>query len=121
MGTVIGFALGYALGVKAAPAHEELRKAWQDIAASAEFKELTAGAAQLLQQALQHSETLAAGPVALLSAGNADLLSAWKRMAQSPEVRALISDGMSLLGRVLEQGGAPVAQPSSGRRAAGAR
>ncbi len=117
MGTLIGFALGYALGLKAGPMQEELRKAWQDITASAEFKELTAGAAQLLQNVLQQGEALSAASLPLMNGGDSELASAWKRVTASPEVQVLVSGGMTWLGRVLEQA---AASGAAQQKAAGA-
>ncbi len=44
MGTMMGFLLGYYLGVKAGPkGHEGLQEAWQTITSSEELKDLLTG------------------------------------------------------------------------------
>src|SRR5262245_37952605 len=52
MGALIGFAFGYVVGAKAGPEGlEELRRAWQSISQSEEFKALIATATAYVQNA----------------------------------------------------------------------
>jgi hypothetical protein len=61
MGTIIGFAVGYVLGMRAGPeGYEELRRAWKEIVSSPELRELLSGGLAALGETLRHGRGLLA-------------------------------------------------------------
>lgn len=59
MGTIIGFALGYYLGVKAGPGgFDELVDAWKSISGSQEMRDLLAGGASILRDMLKQGGSI---------------------------------------------------------------
>ena len=118
MGALIGFILGYSLGVKAGPeGYEQLRKAWQEVSNSEEFKGLLSTGTAFLENMLTQSRTTIAGQLEELSAkdgglqqafqkisSNGDLLDAWNRISSSDQFKSLVSNGIAIVGGVLEQG-----------------
>jgi hypothetical protein len=119
MGALIGFILGYSLGVKAGPeGYERLRQAWQEISNSEEFKGLVATGTAFLENMLAQGQANLAGQIAEMSgsnggglqqaiqkmSGNGDLLDAWNRISSSDQFRNLVANGMAIVGGVLEQG-----------------
>jgi hypothetical protein len=65
VGTVIGLALGYYLGVKAGPGGlEELLDAWKTISTSAEVRDMVSGGASVMRDLLQQGGSLVAGRLA---------------------------------------------------------
>jgi hypothetical protein len=130
MGTLIGFVVGYLAGAQAGPeGYQKLRDAWQEIAASEEWQGLVATATGFVQSALARggealSEQLQAttsgaselGRTWRRIAGDADLLEAWTAISESGTLQHLLTDGIELLGGVLEQGRAVLREtPPVGR------
>ena len=120
MGALIGFIVGYSLGVKAGPeGYEKLRQAWQDISNSEEFKGLVATGTAMLENLLTQGRANIASEIdAMISrdggmqkalqtvAGNGDLMEAWSRISNSDQFRDLVSNGIAIVGSALEQGAA---------------
>lgn len=91
MGGLIGFLLGYYVGLKEDPDRlEELQRALGDILASREVQALFAGA----QQA--GTALLARFGEATRQGGPADLARAWKTIVESEEFKAALSGGTAL-------------------------
>jgi hypothetical protein len=117
MGALMGFILGYSLGVKAGPeGYEQLRKAWQEISSSEEFKGLVATGTAFLENMLAQGRANIAGQIAELSAkdgglqqafqkisSHGELLDAWNRISSSDQFRSLLSNGIAVVGGVLEK------------------
>lgn len=120
MGALIGFILGYSLGVKAGPeGYEKLRRAWQDISSSEEFKGLVATGTAMVENLLSQARTNIAGEIEAMTAqdggmqkalqavaGNGELMDAWNRISNSDQFRSLLSNGIAIVGGALEQGAA---------------
>lgn len=61
MGAIIGFALGYVLGVRAGPnGYEELLRSWKVISSSEELRDLVTGGLSALGDALRQGRALLA-------------------------------------------------------------
>lgn len=61
MGAMIGFVLGYWMGVKAGPnGYEELMRAWRTISSSEEIKDMLAGGLAALGDALKQGRAILA-------------------------------------------------------------
>ena len=71
MRVLVGFALGYALGAKmTSGGYEELRRAWQEISESEEFRGAVASARAFVEDAVRQGS----GRLRELAAGGGDLL-----------------------------------------------
>src|SRR5262245_60557140 len=115
MSALIGFVLGYLAGVQAGPAGtDELRRSFQAIVRSEEWKRLSAAASGLVDDVLGQGGAALVEALRALSAnegdggetlrgvgGDGDPLSAWRKLADSPELRDLVSSGKALLDEVL--------------------
>jgi len=65
MGTMIGFLLGYYLGVKAGPnGYEELQASWATITSSAEMRDLVSGGISVARDLLRQGGAIVAGRLA---------------------------------------------------------
>jgi len=118
MGALLGFMLGYVLGAKEGPERfDELRKAWETIVNSEEFKGMIATGTSIFQSTFEEgkmsvAETLGSmlsgnGHLAetiLGFSGNRPLMDAWQTLSKSPEIQALISNGISMIGGLMMQG-----------------
>ncbi|HEV8065075.1 MAG TPA: hypothetical protein VGP46_09595 [Acidimicrobiales bacterium] len=62
MGAMIGFLVGYFLGVKAGPkGYEELREAWQVISTSDEVKDLVSGGMTIVKELARQGGSIVIG------------------------------------------------------------
>jgi hypothetical protein len=62
MGTIIGVVVGYALGSREGPAGwDEVKKAWKEIAKSAEVRDLVIGGVSALRPLLGRAAEILAG------------------------------------------------------------
>jgi len=120
MGALIGFALGYVVGVNAGPnGLAEIQKAWSEISKSDEFQGLLAAITGFAQNLLAEGggavatqlQSLADGQGELFErfAGNGSSKSPWLELSQSPEIRELLQGGTQILGGLLTQGSALMA------------
>jgi hypothetical protein len=117
MGALAGFILGYALGMKAGPqGYEELRKAWQEISSTEEFKGLVAAGTAFLENLLAQGRGTVATQLGAIAApdgelrqawqklsGDGEIIDAWQTISSSGEFRALVSSGLSLINGVLDR------------------
>lgn len=124
MGALLGFMLGYVLGAKAGPeGYDELRKAWETIVNSEEFKGLLGVGTTFVQGMLQQSQQSVGDTLNRLTSdkgelgdawkkfsGNGQLMDAWKVLSQSPEIQSLAATAVSLVGGVIARGQAAMRQ-----------
>jgi len=126
MGALIGFLVGYALGTQAGPESlEQLRRAWEEIAASDEFKGLTATATAFLENALAEASGTVAEEAKQLTTGTGNLGEMWRTISgsgniidvisKSAEFQNVFAAGISVVGGVLEQGMAMLGERSTSR------
>ena len=119
MGALMGFIVGYLAGVKAGPEGlDELKRAWQTIQQSEEFKALLAAALGVAQNAMSKGGSAVVEQVSAIATspseiaetlgvpGGVDLMETVGRLSQNAELQQLLSTGMALLGGALLQGGA---------------
>ncbi len=118
MGALLGFMLGYVLGAKEGPERfDELRKAWETIVNSEEFKGMLATGTSIFQSTFEEgklsvAETLGSmlsgnGHLAetiMSFSGNRPLMDAWQMLSKSPEIQALIANGVAMVGGLMMQG-----------------
>jgi hypothetical protein len=124
MGTLAGFILGYILGAQAGPERlEELRKAWQTIVNSEEFKGLVGAGTAFAGDLMGKAQSVVGGNLLAAAmdnpelrqawvkvSGNSDLLAAFDSISKSPEVQSLLVNGASLVRGVFERGAATLNQ-----------
>ncbi len=61
MGTMLGFLVGYYLGVKAGPkGYEELQEAWKTISSSAEVKDMISGGISISRDVIRQASSMLA-------------------------------------------------------------
>jgi hypothetical protein len=118
MGALLGFMLGYVLGAKEGPERfDELRKAWETIVNSEEFKGMLATGASIFQSTFEEGKLSVAETLgSMLSgnghlaetimgfSGNRPLMDAWQTLSKSPEIQALIANGVAMIGGLMMQG-----------------
>ena len=118
MGALLGFMLGYVLGAKEGPDRfDELRKAWETIINSEEFKGMIATGTSIFQSTFEEGKLSVAETLgSMLSgnghlaetimgfSGNRPLMDAWQTLSKSPEVQALIANGVAMIGGLMMQG-----------------
>jgi hypothetical protein len=116
MGALAGFIVGYIAGVNAGPQGiEELRKAWQTVAASEEFQGLVESATAFLKnflaqgsgQVVEHISTLTSGRSELFKifedGSRKGISEALHKISETPEVQAFFASGAAFLGNVLNR------------------
>ena len=82
MGALLGFMLGYVLGAKAGPeGYDELRKAWETIVNSEEFKGLLGVGTTFVQGMLQQSQQSVGDTLSRLFSDKGQLGDAWKKFS----------------------------------------
>jgi hypothetical protein len=92
MGALLGFIMGYYLGTKAGPErYEELRKAWQTIVNSEEFKDLLATGTAVLGSAVEQGGSMLFPQLRAMSAGNGEVAGAWKTLTEYLDLDALLT------------------------------
>jgi hypothetical protein len=118
MGALLGFMLGYVLGAKEGPARfDELRKAWETIVNSEEFKGMLATGTSMFQSAFEEGKLSVGDTLGSMLSGNGHLaetlasfsssrplMDAWQTLSKSPEIRALIANGVAMIGGLMMQG-----------------
>ena len=88
MRVLVGFALGYALGAKmTSGGYEELRRAWQEISESEEFRGAVASARAFVEDALRQGS----GRLRELAADGGDLSGRLRGLVDAGDVRAIWS------------------------------
>jgi|SRR5271156_140256 len=127
MGALLGFMLGYVLGAKAGPeSYDELRKAWETIVNSEEFKSLLGVGTTFVQGMLQQGQQSLGDTLSGLTSGNGDLgdalkklsgngqlMDAWNIVSQSPELQSLLATGVSFVGGAFERGRAAMREAAN--------
>jgi len=115
MGAILGFMMGYVLGAKEGPERfEELRKAWETIVNSDEFKGMLATGTSIFQSTFEQGKLSVGETLGSLLSGNGNLaetvssfsssrplMDAWQTLSKSPEIQAMIANGVSLLGGLM--------------------
>jgi hypothetical protein len=115
MGAILGFMMGYMLGAKEGPERfEELRKAWETIVNSDEFKGMLATGTSIFQNTLEQGKLSVGEALGSLLSRNGNLaetlssfsssrplMDAWQTLSKSPEIQAMIASGVSLLGGLM--------------------
>jgi hypothetical protein len=115
MGAILGFMMGYVLGAKEGPERfEELRKAWETIVNSDEFKGMLATGTSIFQSTFEQGKLSVGETLGSLLSGNGNLaetvssfsssrplMDAWQTLSKSPEIQAMIASGVSLLGGLM--------------------
>ena len=88
MRVLVGFALGYALGAKmTSGGYEELRRAWQTISESEEFRGALASARAFVEDAVSQGS----GRLRGLAAGGGDIAGKLRGLVDVGDVRAIWS------------------------------
>lgn len=98
MGGLIGFALGYYLGLKERPERiAELQQAFGDILASREVQALLSSAQLALSGLVARASEAREG-------GGADLAQAWQTITASEEFKAFVAGGTALFEDIARRG-----------------
>jgi hypothetical protein len=117
MNALLGFVFGYVVGAKAGPESiDELRRAWEAIRSSEEFQGLLAAGSAYLRQMIEQGggsifETLqklgplgaeqALAQLAGLAQSSGNGKSALSKLAETPEIQAVLARGMTFVDAML--------------------
>ena len=115
MGAILGFMMGYVLGAKEGPERfHELRKAWEVIVNSDEFKGMLATGTSIFQSTFEQGKVSVGEALGRLLSGHEHLaetvssfsssrplMDAWQTLSKSPEIQSMIASGVSLIGGLM--------------------
>jgi hypothetical protein len=115
MGAILGFMMGYVLGAKEGPERfDELRKAWEVIVNSDEFKGMLATGTSIFQSTFEQGKVSVGEALGVLLSGHEHLaetvssfsssrplMDAWQTLSKSPEIQSMIASGVSLIGGLM--------------------
>jgi hypothetical protein len=89
---VVGFALGYAFGARmSSGGYEELRRSWQTISESEEFRGAVASARAFVENAVSQGGGAISRQLRELGAGDGDLTERLRRLVDPGDLRAVWS------------------------------